>query len=119
MYGFRDIYVYVMYYVYVTSGPSLLIESTDYDKAHHRFINMLLHSDSLESLTYTVKEVNAVGRKTAFNKIAPCHPFHLGLVEDVFKKAFGTHETMFIADKTCKRKGMYMCNIILCLFSLV
>ena len=25
----RDIYVYVMYYVYVTSGPSLLIESTD------------------------------------------------------------------------------------------
>ena len=29
MYRFRDIYVYVMYYVYVTSGPSLLIESTD------------------------------------------------------------------------------------------
>ena len=29
MYSFRDIYVYVMYYVYVTSGPSLLIESTD------------------------------------------------------------------------------------------
>ena len=29
MYCFRDIYVYVMYYVYVTSGPSLLIESTD------------------------------------------------------------------------------------------
>ena len=26
---FRDIYVYVMYYVYVTSGPSLLIEFTD------------------------------------------------------------------------------------------
>ena len=24
-----DIYVYVMYYVYATSGPSLLIESTD------------------------------------------------------------------------------------------
>ena len=30
MYRFQDIYVYVMYYVYVTSGPSLLIESTDY-----------------------------------------------------------------------------------------
>ena len=30
VYRFRDIYVYVMYYVYVTSGPSLLIESTDY-----------------------------------------------------------------------------------------
>ena len=29
VYRFRDIYVYVMYYVYVTSGPSLLIESTD------------------------------------------------------------------------------------------
>ena len=29
MYRFRDNYVYVMYYVYVTSGPSLLIESTD------------------------------------------------------------------------------------------
>ena len=29
MYRFRDINVYVMYYVYVTSGPSLLIESTD------------------------------------------------------------------------------------------
>ena len=29
MYSFRDIYVYVMYYVYVTSGPSLLIESTN------------------------------------------------------------------------------------------
>ena len=26
---FVDIYVYVMYYVYATSGPSLLIESTD------------------------------------------------------------------------------------------
>ena len=24
-----EIFVYVMYYVYVTSGPSLLIESTD------------------------------------------------------------------------------------------
>ena len=29
MYRSRDIYVYVMYYVYVTPGPSLLIESTD------------------------------------------------------------------------------------------
>ena len=29
VYRFRDIYVYVMYYVYVTSGPSLLIESID------------------------------------------------------------------------------------------
>ena len=29
MYRFRDTYVYVMYYVYVTSGPSPLIESTD------------------------------------------------------------------------------------------
>ena len=29
LYIFRDIYVYIMYYVYVTSGPSLLIESTD------------------------------------------------------------------------------------------
>ena len=29
VYCFRDIYVYVMYYIYVTSGPSLLIESVD------------------------------------------------------------------------------------------
>ena len=29
VYRLRDINVYVMYYVYVTSGPSLLIESTD------------------------------------------------------------------------------------------
>ena len=29
MHGTRDISVFVVYYVYVTSGPSLLIESTD------------------------------------------------------------------------------------------
>ena len=29
MHRSRDIYAYVMYYIYVTSGPSLLIESTD------------------------------------------------------------------------------------------
>ena len=29
MYRFRDILGFVMYYVYVTSRPSLLIESTD------------------------------------------------------------------------------------------
>ena len=29
MYGFRDIFVFAMYYIYGTSGPSLLIESTD------------------------------------------------------------------------------------------
>ena len=27
--GFRVMLVFVMYYIYVTSGPSLLIESTD------------------------------------------------------------------------------------------
>ena len=29
VYGFRVMLVFVMYYIYVTSGPSLLIESTD------------------------------------------------------------------------------------------
>ena len=29
LYGFRVMLVFVMYYIYVTSGPSLLIESTD------------------------------------------------------------------------------------------
>ena len=37
VYRFRDIYVYVMYYVYVTSGPSLLIESTD------SMIHLIMH----------------------------------------------------------------------------
>lgn len=36
VYRFRDIYVYVMYYVYVKSGPSLLIESTDCRDRLHR-----------------------------------------------------------------------------------
>ena len=29
VYGFRVMLVFVMYYIYVTSGSSLLIESTD------------------------------------------------------------------------------------------
>ena len=29
MYGFRDIFVFAMYYIYGTSEPSLLTESTD------------------------------------------------------------------------------------------
>ena len=50
MYRFRDIYVYVMYYVYVTSGPSLLIESTDsmMKKVKAEYHNVIARPLSLE-----------------------------------------------------------------------
>ena len=42
VYRFRDIYVYVMYYVYVTSGPSLLIESTD-SMINHNYVAQIFN----------------------------------------------------------------------------
>ena len=72
MYRFRDIYVYVMYYVYVTSGPSLLIESTNSMIVTHSFaidwayilsvasFLDLLVSDLIYSVLLFVDDDNAV-----------------------------------------------------------
>ena len=44
MHHSRDIYACVMYYVYVTPGPSLLIESTDSMITKIKIvINLILH----------------------------------------------------------------------------
>ena len=51
MYRSRDIYVYVMYYVYVTPWPSLLIESTDsmIETGTHVHLHVLCSEISLET----------------------------------------------------------------------
>ena len=55
MYRFRDIYVYAMYYVYVTSGPSPLIESTD------SMMILFFNADKVPVGVYVIVKVQGQG----------------------------------------------------------
>lgn len=106
-------YILTQLYVTVSVNPGLHVhvQLQSMDNIHlyvqNTYMYIQSNKDDLESLTYTVKEVNALGRKPAFNVIAVCHPSHLSFVSDVFGKAFDTMETMYFADKSCKRKGKF------------
>ena len=62
----------------------------------------------MESLAYTVKEVNSTIGLETFNIAVICETLDLPLVKEVLSRAFDNISILFMGDQTCPKKGTYV-----------
>ena len=63
------------------------------------------NKEEVDDISYTLKEINAIGGKTNYNVVAICIPDNMHIVKAAWGKAFDRSECLFMADKSCTNRG--------------
>ena len=63
------------------------------------------NKEEVDDISYTLKEINAIGGKTNYNVVAICIPDNMHIVKAAWEKAFDWSEYLFIADKSYTNRG--------------
>ena len=66
-----------------------------------------ISSEEMNSVTFTIKEINSVSNCPVFTSVAICSPSQLPMVHELWKKAFTNTDILFcgLHEKLCQRKG--------------